>query len=784
MSPPQDREKLLRGHPIVNGIDYVEIVDDTQTVLDIHFFNPITGLWDLVTGVTITGGDAIPEVPVTSLDWAQPSGDVLRIQVAKPGDFSQYTLTLQKVSPLPTSGPKLDPYFDHTTFSFKAGCPTTLDCQAETPPCPPAPADVPHIDYLAKDFQSFRDALLELSNVRYPEWVERSEADFGVMFLEALASAADDLSYYQDRVAAEAYLETATERRSLVRLARLVDYEPRPATAARVLLRINVPPTGPSERTLTSPIALRAQGPDGAVIDFELGTGIEGRGTDYKVCASWTSMTPYWWDDGHRCLRAGATEALIEDPGVLLTVGQKVLIDTAPLVPGDPPVRQVLTLTGVDDAFMDPLTGNWVTRVTWGREDALRRDHDLTRTTYCGNLVPATQGREVVELFSIAYSPADGPLAIVRTGPNGTPQYLYSLREAPLAWLGRDGDPEGPCKPEIKVSGVHSWSFKTSLLEAGAFDEHFTVDPVRYRPVGEPLSDGTSAVEYDGRDGDTIRFGDGTFGLIPSNGETFTVIYRVGGGAAGNVAAGTVFTFDPAGPLATLGGARVDNPFPATDGRDAESDESVRRRAPHAFRRGLRRAARASDYEAFARELPWVQRANTMFRHTGTWLAAFTAPDSFGSESLSTDHRIDLAAMLDRVRLAGRESLIRAPRYVPIDIRIRVCVRPDAFDEEVRGDILALLTSGLRADGTKGFFHPDRFTFGQRLSKAALEAAIQRVHGVHGVVWIQYRIRNLMDGWHYMPAAVKVEPWEIIQVDSNPSRPERGSVFVIPEGGK
>ena len=52
-------------------------------------------------------------------------------------------------------------------------------------------------------FLSFRAALSDFSALRYPEWVERSEADFGMMFLETLASAADDFSYMQDRVAAE-----------------------------------------------------------------------------------------------------------------------------------------------------------------------------------------------------------------------------------------------------------------------------------------------------------------------------------------------------------------------------------------------------------------------------------------------------------------------------------------------------------------------------------------------------------------------------------------------------
>ena len=96
-------------------------------------------------------------------------------------------------------------------------------------PARPSSGDPPPIEYLAKDFLSFRQALLDFSTLRYPAWQERSEADFGMMFLEALSAVADDLSYTQDRIAAEATLLTATQRRSVIRHARLVDYEATPA---------------------------------------------------------------------------------------------------------------------------------------------------------------------------------------------------------------------------------------------------------------------------------------------------------------------------------------------------------------------------------------------------------------------------------------------------------------------------------------------------------------------------------------------------------------------------
>src|SRR5258707_10511582 len=141
---------------------------------------------------------------------------------------------------MPLAGAVLDGFYGSAKFSLKAFCPSDLGGDLAPQIFPAQPRDVPPIDYTAKDFLSFRKALSDFSSFRYPQWQERSEADFGVMFLESLCSVADDLSYSQDRVAAEATLLTATQRTSIVRQARLVDYEPQPAIASHVLLQLEV----------------------------------------------------------------------------------------------------------------------------------------------------------------------------------------------------------------------------------------------------------------------------------------------------------------------------------------------------------------------------------------------------------------------------------------------------------------------------------------------------------------------------------------------------------------
>lgn len=785
------RELLLDdSQATLSGIDFVEIADDAQTTLHVHFLKAVPGLVPdagdppTVTDAKITGGDTITTVkvllPVGPWSTSATGAPVLTLQVKAPGDFSLYTLTL-----VPDTLP-LDPFFAKAVFSFKAGCPSTLDCEAPPAECPEEPSNAPPIDYLAKDFLSFRKALFDFSALRYPEWQERSEADFGVMFAEALSYVADDLSYLQDRIAAESSLDTATERRSVVRHARLVDYEPRAATAARVLLRFVVLA---ATTEIAAGLAVGAQGPDGAAIPFETGTGLADALAvpqhTYPVDAAWNSLTPYYWDDSLRCLRAGSTETWVLGWGLGLEEGQLILIETAALNPADPPIREIVRLAEdgeqvTDPLVIDPLTllPTKLTHLVWSLDDALEHDHDLdpARTFLAGNLVPATQGRRFVETIDI-------PKALTRTGANGTPQYLHTLAHAPLAWLAPEGDAGAAPVPEIEVkppSGA-AWQWSRRLLAADSFDEAFTVDPVRYSPVGERHPDGSTSAEYDGR-GDTIRFGDGVFGMIPDDTAIFDVTYRTGGGAAGNVAADSITQLiDPALQSAV---SSVSNPLAAEGGSDEETDEAVRRLAPHAFREKLLRAVRAEDYETIAEQLAWVQRAGTTFRYTGSWLTVFTSADPIGKGEVSPAQQLELFERLDRARMAGYESYALPPRFVSIDLQIYLCARADAFRGDVQEAVLEALSARRFADGSTGFFHVDRFTFGRPLERSALEAVVQRARGVDGVREILYRRRGYTSGYVDLPQAVTPAVDEILRVDNDPSRPERGSVRVYVEGGK
>ncbi len=126
----------------------------------------------------------------------------------------------------------------------------------------------PAIDYTNKDYAALRNAMLELARYRLPEWTDRSPADLVMLLIDLFAHVGDVALYYQDRIADECFLATATERRSVGNLLRLIGYELKPpvAASADLTLRFNAPqPPGPTTTTV----------PKGAQFTAKTGGGTE-----------------------------------------------------------------------------------------------------------------------------------------------------------------------------------------------------------------------------------------------------------------------------------------------------------------------------------------------------------------------------------------------------------------------------------------------------------------------------------------------------------------------------
>ena len=78
----------------------------------------------------------------------------------------------------------------------------------------------------------------------------------------------------------------------------------------------------------------------------------------------------------------------------------------------------------------------------------------------------------------------------------------------------------------------------------------------------------------------------------------------------------------------------------------------------------------------------------------------------------------------------GHDLEIDTPRYVPLEIAMFVCVKPDYFRSDVAAALLDIFSSRTLADGRKALFQPDFFTFGQTVYLSQLYAAAQAVAGV------------------------------------------------------
>lgn len=102
------------------------------------------------------------------------------------------------------------------------------------------PPGQPQIAYRAGNFAHFKRAMIErLSASKFPalkKFTTRNENDFSVALVDAWAIVSDVLTFYQERIANESYLGTATERYSVLQLAALTGYEPNPGVAANTYL--------------------------------------------------------------------------------------------------------------------------------------------------------------------------------------------------------------------------------------------------------------------------------------------------------------------------------------------------------------------------------------------------------------------------------------------------------------------------------------------------------------------------------------------------------------------
>ncbi len=460
-----ERRDLVRRFQGRVGLDYVEVSGDQRT-LSVYFLGKLPPELQknqpgLERYLRLEGGHRITDITITDVDpVVDPSpekDDFLQVRLDKSGDFSTYTLRLVGVE-------HVDPRYDHVDFSFKIDCPSDLDC-APACTCEPAVLDEPEINYLARDYAGFRQLILDRLSLLLPAWKERHVPDLGIALVELLAYTGDYLSYYQDAVATEAYLDTSRKRISIRRHTRLVDYVMHEGCNARAWLSVEVSSdltlnvsdvafiTGLNDQLAVRQAVLSwddlREVPPGSYQVFEP-MARDGSGA-IQLRAAHNEIHFYTWGDTECCLERGSTstsllDAWVSGESATETTGENFAAESPhparalQLKPGDvvifeevlgprtglpadadPTRRHAVRLTRVtpgEDPVVTDQQGRptpWV-EIAWAEEDA-------PPFTFCISTIGAAPECPYLENVSVVR----GNVILVDHGKTGEPEDLGSV---------------------------------------------------------------------------------------------------------------------------------------------------------------------------------------------------------------------------------------------------------------------------------------------------------------------------------------------------------------------
>lgn len=825
------RRDAVRRYAGRNGLDFLEVGPD-QLSLRVYMLGKLSGVLAedgpaLVRHFRLEGGDVVSGIRILDVDPVidpDPEvDDLLVLRLDRRGDFSTYTLRLIDV-------PDLDPRYDRLDFSFKVDCPSDVDCRPDDS-CPPAPLEEPRLNYLAKDYASFRQLLFDRLALLVPDWTERHVPDLGVTLVELLAYVGDYLSYHQDAVATEAYIGTARQRISVRRHARLVDYRLHEGCNARTWVHVGVssdtPAIAPERIAFTTALDPQLGAPHLALRQSALACAPPSRFSWFEPVGdaplvfreAHNEIDLYSWGARDCCLLKGATRATLldrwipcgeggdegEGKGVgralRVAAGDYLLLEevkgarTGVAADADPGRRWVVRLTRAEPAE-DPLFTTVdgdierpipLVEIEWTEADALPFALCLSaigQAPTCealdgisvarGNLVMADHGRSVGEALPLV--------------PESTESGCCECAGQPAEILRR----AGPYRPRLRSGPiVHRVAETPDAAATALVQEPRDALPAIvvteqeggiWRPVADLIGAGSDdrvfVAEIDNDGIAQLRFGDGRLGRAPDVGVALAATYRIGGGRDGNVGAESItrIVFDDA---AMLDGVdfRVRNPLPASGGIDPEPLAQARLHAPSAFRR-QRRAITAEDYAAAVSAHPGLQRAAASVVWTGAWWEAVVAIDPLGRKRADPELIAAVERRLEPLRRIGHDLRVLAADYVPIELTIAICALPDHDRGQVRKAVEVQLI------GPDGLFHPDRLSFGEGVFLSRIIAAVVAVPGVECATVTALNRRFQHPDGELAAGVLPLGPHEIAQLENDPNHPERGRLELVVRGGR
>ncbi len=344
---------------------------------------------------------------------------------------------------------------------------------------------------------------------------------------------------------------------------------------------------------------------------------------------------------------------------------------------------------------------------------------------YCvGGTVSATQATEVRgEVLGIS---------------DGKPGQSFQLRNNPLL-ARRPGETIEVIYEEGKR--VETWEEVGDFSNSGPEDKHFVCDSAQ------------GVVRF----GPAIREQDGTvrqYGAIPPKGaQVRFTSYRCGGGAGGNVAAGTLTVLKSSIPYV----AGVTNRKPAKGGADLENLERAKLLAPK-FLRARNRAVTAEDFEAFAlRATSGIARAKCLGTIESENLITICAvPSIDGSKELFNkgdlllhqEVKKEIEEYLNDRCLLTLSTSVQDAEYIWVTVETEVLVKQGWNLDRIKEEVERVLYRYIHP--LKGGPSGEGWPFGRDLTSFELYPLLQRVEGVESVskinLWTHRDLEEKPDG--------------------------------------
>jgi predicted phage baseplate assembly protein len=392
----------------------------------------------------------------------------------------------------------------------------------------------------------------------------------------------------------------------------------------------------------------------------------------------------------------------------------------------------------------------------------------------------------------VLYTPASGPQGV---NPPVVAEQFNNLSLSTISSITATASDlltietfEGEPNPSLSVADLMSYNANLAIpaIHVTSHTPQSTDPHVKWTPVPDLLGSGPEdaqfVVEIDTNGTAQLRFGDGTNGKMPVAGDHFHAIYRVGNGRAGNVGANCLINCSaPVAQKATI--LSCTNPIAASGGVDPETAAQICRRAPQAFNT-QERAITMQDYINAVELNTQIEDAAAQSRWTGSWYTVFIAAEPQANGPLTKSLKRSLNQTVNAYRLAGQDTYIEPPQYVPLSIALTICVDQDSFSADVRAALLQVLGSCLLPSGQPALFNPQNFELGQPLYLSPIYEVARKVPGVTRVTATTFEPQGQSTKTYLRQGYIPMGPFQVARLDNDPSLPANGILKLNLQGGR